>query len=634
MSLEGMGGIENTGSTDSSSKKVVIKKKRSLKKLTKQNDTERNIPLNTYFPGMPTNAAWEGTRDDRRDDSGVNSVEDAITVDRYNNDFSNEYIVKSGDTMWDIAESCRDTGRYDGMSVQGIVDHIADYNDIADASYIQADQKIYLPEASSSYVTVDYDDTDVEYVSDNPVTQHYAGGEKYAVTADDDRHVHQKNDWGITFGMTGGKRSHVYQEQNRGKVVALTGNDYSHVLQEHNRGNIIGGTLGDDSYVIQQYNKGDIYAGTTGSRGKIFQRHNVGNLDSETYGNYSPIYQYNNHGTSTAETYGHYSDIHNQAPLIADEITQTGRTYGYDSDVTLKGGYYGENTEQYASTTGYNSDVVMRGNVFGDDIKQEADTIFGDIDMQGNAHRGRADQYSHSVWGDQSQYNKSYDGADQVMDVEGGNGYQQSLRGDSTQQMHLNNGVGNDAFQVSGWGDDVQYMENNNHLTKTGQITGAGNDTTYYKNNGHFNQHVVKLGAGHDTANVDLSDYNVGSNITLYGNNQRDYSDSGYDRFNIDAGEAYSTRVNVNPVEASTYHGQKNDVLKLNNVVGSYKIERVHNMSGVTHLITDSQNNEFAIGEPVRTLYVNGQKIRYNHIDSMIRFFQQVQHNNQLQLLV
>ena len=617
MSLDGMSGIENIGSADVSSRKVIIKKKKSLKCATKQNDTERNIPLNAYIPGMPTNAAWESTRENRRDDSGVNNVQDAITLDRYNTDFSNEYTVKSGDTLWDIAESCRDTGRYEGVSVQGIVDNIADYNDITNPNHIQVGQKIYLPEPANYTTTSnDYSDDDSSYVSS------YTTDSNSVVTSHNNSSVHQKNDLGIVFSMTGTKKSPISQEYNKGTVLALTGNEYSHVLQEHNRGDIIGGSLGDDSYVIQQYNKGDIYAGTAGNRSVISQSYNSGNLDSETYGNLSPIFMFDNYGKTSATTYGNQSEIHNQTPQYYQDATQTGKTYGYNSDITLKGGHEGKNIEQYASTTGRYSDIVLSGNAFGESIKQQADSIFGDIEMQGNDSTGKTDQYSHSIWGNQLQYNQSYDGADQVMDIEHGNGYQTNSKGYSNQKMYLNNGYGNDAFQVSAWGDDVQYMENNNNLTRTGQMAGSGDDTTYYKNNGHFNQHEVQLGRGHDTAHVDLGDYTKGSNINLYGNNKDNYSDSGYDNFNVDVGKAYNTRVNVNPVKASEYYGQKKDVLELNNVIGSYKIEKVHNMPGITHVLTDSQDNEFGIGEPVKELYVNGQRIRYNHIDGMIRFYQ------------
>lgn len=112
------------------------------------------------YPGKPVAVkSWENIRQERRDNAQVNTVQDAITNERAEND-SNIYTVKSGDTLWDIAESCRDTGTCEGKSVPEIIDMLREQNGIK-GSMIRPGDEIQLPPYGDPLVEEVVDDTTI-----------------------------------------------------------------------------------------------------------------------------------------------------------------------------------------------------------------------------------------------------------------------------------------------------------------------------------------------------------------------------------------------------------------------------------------------------------------------------------------
>lgn len=175
------------------------------------------------YPGKPVSIkSWEDIRKERRNDAQVNTVQDAITNERAKED-SNIYTVKSGDTLWDIAESCRDTGTCDGKSVPEIINMIREQNEIK-GSMIRPGDKIQLP-PYADLVAVEDNNVVIEdktVIADNTVIKNKG-------TSGDDVQI-----------------DHVIGDNNMIKQKGYKGDDYQEAVVK-----------GDNNVIKQKGHEGD-----------------------------------------------------------------------------------------------------------------------------------------------------------------------------------------------------------------------------------------------------------------------------------------------------------------------------------------------------------------------------------------
>lgn len=610
MSLDfsGIDGFRPVGS-DSTAKIEVKKKKPEIK--SERNDTERNIPLNTYIPGMPiaTNAKWEATREARRDDAEVNTVQDAITQDRVANGYANTYTFKAGDTIYDVAESCRDTGRYGDMSANDISNMLLEHNNISDPTKMQIGQKIELPPmANTSTVIDDAVDKDVRYSSVGNITQEDINGVVIAKTEGDGNEIYQNNNKGIIYGETNGYQSNIYQNDNEGIIFGKTSGDDADITQKRNEGIIMAETMGDWSDINQSRNKGITFGQTYGDNANIDQRFNEGFIAAETKGYDSDINQYKNSGIVYADTEGNKSSINQDAEWFgAGDIYQEAHTSGRKSDITQDGAVWGDNTEQHASTTGRGSDIRQTGNMFGDSLNQTAETMYGNVYQGGNDITGLSDQFATSIYGDVAQYSPSFSGAKQDAEVRWGDIEQTSLAGDSELKATLEDGAYNKATQKGGTGKDNLTMINANDHTNTEQSSGMDKDTATYhvKGNAKGQFHEMRLGSNNDNGNLTFDPASSGNEIVLRGGDRAGGFDARSDEFDVKL-DGENNTVHANPGTPVMSIGHS-DTLNLD-VTGSYEMYDFKE-SGYQKRVVDTKGNQVLVGGLIKNLNINGKAI-------------------------
>lgn len=612
MSLE-FGGIDGFRPVDSTLKKAGEVKKKAAEIKSERNDTERDIPLNTYIPGMPiaTNTNWEATRETRRDNADVSTVQDAITQDRIDNGFGNTYTFKAGDTVYDVAESCRDTGRYGDMSVNEITSMLLEHNSISDPTKMQIGQVLELPPMAKTTVIDDVvlgDDIEVQYSNTGDIKQKGVDGIAIAMTDGDGNEIRQTHNEGLIYGATTGDEAHITQNDNKGIIFGQTYGDDADITQKRNKGITMAETFGDLSDIKQINNEGITYGVTNGDNANIDQKFNDGFTMAETFGFDADINQYKNKGPVHASTEGNKSSINQDAEWFgAGDIYQEAHTKGYEADITQDGAVWGDLTEQHASTTGWDSNINQYGNVFGDGTNQTAETMYGDVSQRGNTFTGKADQYGSSIYGDVKQYNDSFGGAKQEAEVRWGDIDQHSTVGQSELSATLEDGAYNKATQKGGVSSDELTMINANDYTVTEQNSGMSADTgTYHVKGSATGQfHEMVLGSNNDHGNLSFDAGSSKNEVVIRGGDKAGGFDARQDTFDVKL-DGENNTVHANPGNPFMSIGHS-DTLNLD-IVGNYEMYDF-NESGYQKRVVDTKGNQVLIGGLIKNLNINGKPI-------------------------
>jgi hypothetical protein len=654
-------------------KQKVNIKKEEKKELSQRND-QQVISSGVYIPGtpLPKNTNWEATREQRRDDLGVETVQDAITQDRVASGFADVYEVKRGDTMWDIAESCRDTGRYGDMAVPQIIDHIAQHNGIEDPSKIYAGQQLNLPPSAGTVIN----DSPINIISNggddvvynaatvnediNITTSNKDHAEVNAFTVNGDVNLHAKNNQSTEhnvvnmYGNTTGKIEDTWFNDAGDKgvqnFVSFEGNQNSVMedlsYSEHNMANMKGNNYSksDDTWLNQSGDQaihnhfnivGDnkaISEDQTTAQHSQFNAYGENNsvIDDTVFnqpGDYASHDQQNIYGNNIASS----------SQIQDTDIYQ--KNYMGDNDASVRFGAYGDiNVENEYGNNNVNTFKVGDARIettnqfgnnsinsqYSDYTDQWAETIIGNNQL--NAYSGgEVSQNAETIIGDNDL--SAHSGSGRITQNS------HSIMGDH--YIYGNSFYGSDqtvdaedgnAVMKNLYGDATQDMTLGGSNVTGIQETGSGKDNVTANVNGDYTTTRQNTGGNEDVATY---------NVTGHGNNETMRLGSDNDNANVNF-DAASSNNNVSIYGGGKYADMRQDQynVTLDGQNNTVKIEQPHLLSNkndimnvtvdgewvmqnsedsdYSHVITDSGNNRAYVGNSVMTLNVNGKEIPLN----------------------